>query len=266
MENGNRALWWAISTCLSSPNDELDPSDAFTFISIPIEDVFTIPDLSHIERLKCLESLERKYNDMVGTGGRWQNLLAADWHKEARDFMGPSPAGAYDASITITSVQSHYKEVEGCQQHDESTVDTQVGDCVPEKQTLLHWRVEEAEHFKKSACSADQHLIELYLPLLCEEPEQNILSDSLQHCQWQPPDANETRSIGQVARIINSHIFVEHFQPVLFSEIVKATFRSRSQSIETLDACTSHLHRWYQSSIHLQSNYKSIQKVRFIRA
>ncbi|KIM93097.1 hypothetical protein OIDMADRAFT_149816 [Oidiodendron maius Zn] len=256
LEDGIPLVWWPVSTSLFSPDDERpDPSDAFAFLSFGIHDVFLAPNLSPTQRLDCLRYLDKRYRDIIETedSSFWrQNLPPVDWRTEISDFDKQPLAGAcLDASDT-NATSSVYKVVEDCQQTpDPSTINTmdQASD-VADWQGLLHWRVTEAEDFWKSACDKDKRLIDLYLPCLREDSAQNHSSDSLQHCQWQPPAADQTQKSEQ-ARNVNSHV-LDHFGAVPFTEVIKAAFRVKSWEIEKLEAC---LERIY----HLQCEFDYIQ-------
>ena len=199
---------------------------------------------------------------MIGTGDSrfWrEDLPPVNWRTAISNFGEQPLAGAcLDASDT-NATSSVYKAVEDCQQiPDASTINTmdQASDVANWK-GLLHWRVMEAEDFWKSACDKDKRLIDLYLPCLREDSVQNLSSDALQHCQWQPPAADQIQE-SERARNINLHV-LDHAVP--FTKVIKAAFTFKSWEIESLVACVGRIYHWYQSSIQLQHEFEYIQGV-----
>jgi hypothetical protein len=247
----NHVAWWPVSTCLSYPqlDDNLDPSDALLCISSPIQDILTAPNLTRIQKLRSLKSLDELYQQLLGgTGDRnWQSLLQFIPTTTGKKQTIGDDYLDHHTTNTLTSVVEQKSIVESCE--------------LQNWPDLLKWRVLEAEDLERSASDEDKCLIELFLPCLRHKAAQSTPSSSATGCQWRPPRALSKQ---HTASIIGQHGF-KHFGKVSFMDIVKeAACGSTSESMEELHACARRIYYEYQSSERLRDEYARVRDVGFI--
>ena len=130
------------------------------------------------------------------------------------------------------------------------------------RNSTLRWRTEEAKDFAKYASSQEQHLINLYLPLLTGELLRQ--QEALSECKWVLPAAKWTSRHEKDAHSLNSHIF-EHFQEIGFDELVSAGMGFQSSRIDRLHACARRIYTWYQVSSERRDAYELVSCVSSVR-